>query len=444
LSRSTRFWLLAAVLIFAVYCSALAEVQAIVQVWTNKYNYYVGETVIIYMRSTTAIASSTLVVTGPAGSVWSPMGAFGAGAMKTTLGPSNWPGFYTVTFTGGGFTSQTSYYVQGGWPPGPTPPWPPQPVTVTTTMSVTTTTHPPDFKLDMSPLSGAVKLGETATFTVTVSSIAGFNSDVQLEVSGSPALPAGSALVTPSSVKPPSDDSGKATLAVNTRNFDSSGSYTITVTGRSGSSVRTTGAQLEVKSPMISVSLFPESQIVKQGASTQLTINVDVGDYKGPVSIAVTGIPPGATKSISPSSLTGSGAVTLTITTTDQTQAGTYPIQVSVSAGGAKTLGQALLTVKEKTISERLMESPEILALLSILGAAAAAVVGWTVLRRKPSPPLTAPPAPPSASYPALRPAAVSYPPPAAAGVRGGAICFGCGLTIPAGATTCPRCGKPK
>jgi len=305
-------------------------------------------------------------------------------------------------------------------------------VTTTTTPTITTTR---DFKIDVTPRSSSVRMGDTATFTVTVSSIGGFSSDVYIEVSGSPALPPGSYFATPNPVKPPADDSQRATLTVNTKNFDSAGTYLLTISGRSGATVRTTVAQLEVKAVSISVTVSPGSQVVEQGQSTQFTVNVEVGDYKGTVSIAVTGIPAGATHTINPSTLTGSGMATLTITTSDQTPVGTQSIQVSATGGGGKAHDQVFLTVKLPWWKE-----PWFLALILILGAALVAIVAL-LARRKPTPP-----------PPTLRPTAVSYPTmmrppypgPAPVGVAGAAICFGCGSTIPAGYTTCPRCGKPK
>lgn len=383
MSRFIRLWLLVAILVSATYASTLVEVHAQkVWVWTDRYYYNVGDTVFIYMRSSVTLTSSRLTIThsnGYQSQTW--LGAMAANVIRVYYGTTAWSGYRYVVFegwwAGGLLKDATSYVVYGVVPPPP-------PTTVTQTTTVTTTTAPPDFKIDVTPPSSSVKLGEMATFTVTVSSIGGFSSDVYLEVSGSPAIPPGSSFVTPNPVKPPADDSQRATLTINTKNFDSSGTYTLTVSGRSGSLVRTAVVQLDVKFS-ITISVMPESQIVKQGDSTYFTIHVDVGEYKGTVSITVSGIPAGAAKTVSPTSLVGSGPATLTVTTSDQTPVGTHSIQVTATAGGMKAHGQALLTVRERPLWER----TEMLVLALILVVALAAIGAWAIFRRKPAPPAT-------------------------------------------------------
>jgi len=77
-------------------------------------------------------------------------------------------------------------------------------------------------------------------------------------------------------------------------------------------------------------------------------------------------------------------------------------------------------------------------------GIAIALVIFLT--RRRPPAPRYVPPAP-TYMPPAYGPAPPQVLPPTArptvTGLGRGTICFGCGATVPAGATSCPRCGKP-
>jgi len=448
LARSAYSWIATITLVSIVFSSMFVEVQAQrVWVWTDRYYYNLGDTVFIYMRSSVNLANSRLTIThsnGYQSQTW--MGAMSASVIKVYYGSTSWGGHRQVRFegwpVGGGYlVDYTSYFVSG------TGPWPPV-TTVTETTTLTTTTIAPDFKIDVTPPSNVVKLGGTATFTVTVSSIGSFSSDVYIEVSGSPAIPPGSSFATPNPIRPSPDDSQRATLTINTGNFGSGGTYTLTVSGRSGSTVRTAVVQLEVKDPTITLSVLPASQNVEQGQSAQFTIDVRAEEYKGTVSVAVGGLPPGATHTVSPPSLTGSGQVILTVMTTDQTSSGTYSIQVTATAGGGRAHAPVLLTVTLPW-----WKRAENLALILVVAVALAALTAWIVFRRKPAPPSMAPTVPAAVSYPAVRPATTSYTPvlrPASGptistvGSGGAAICFGCGSTIPAGITMCPRCGKPR
>src|SRR6202035_4849903 len=55
--------------------------------------------------------------------------------------------------------------------------------------------------------------------------------------------------------------------------------------------------------------------------------------FAGSVSFSVSGLPTGATGSFAPTSVTGTGSSTLTITTTGTTATGTYPLTVTATSG---------------------------------------------------------------------------------------------------------------
>ena len=96
---------------------------------------------------------------------------------------------------------------------------------------------PADFTISASPSSASVKRGRTANYTVTITASGGFTGTVQL--SGSWAGP--NPTFSPASV----NGSGSSTMKVSTSGI-ASGTYTVTITGTSGSLVHSTQVTLQV------------------------------------------------------------------------------------------------------------------------------------------------------------------------------------------------------
>ncbi|MDE3100203.1 MAG: DUF1349 domain-containing protein, partial [Verrucomicrobiota bacterium] len=95
----------------------------------------------------------------------------------------------------------------------------------------------------VSPSSETVTVGGSASNTVTLYSVNGFNGTVDLSVSGLPSGASGS--FSPASVVVP----GSSTLTITTSSSTSTGSYNLTVTGVSGSLTNTTSMTLNVNPP---------------------------------------------------------------------------------------------------------------------------------------------------------------------------------------------------
>jgi hypothetical protein len=106
------------------------------------------------------------------------------------------------------------------------------------TASVTVTSVPPDFSLSVSPSSQSVRRGSTATFTVTITPLNGFNGQVTLSLSGQPS---GSTVTFT-----PNPAASSSTLTIRTLSSTSRRTYTLTVRGVSGSLSHTAAASLTV------------------------------------------------------------------------------------------------------------------------------------------------------------------------------------------------------
>ncbi len=157
-----------------------------------------------------------------------------------------------------------------------------------------------DFLLSSSPTSVTVNQGQTATYTIGVTSIGSFSSPVSLQVSGTPFNSAGS--FSPPLVTPPSGGSTSSLLAVSTAANTPAGTYNLTVTGTSTlpSLVRQTSVQLIVvtaPTPTADFSLSvnpaaPTPVIVQPGQCGNYSVSVQsIGSFTSPVNLTLSNIP---------------------------------------------------------------------------------------------------------------------------------------------------------
>jgi subtilase family serine protease len=192
-----------------------------------------------------------------------------------------------------------------------------------------------DFTLSATPASQTVTAGINAGYQINMGSVAGFNGLVNLSVSVSPAVTGGPvASVNPTSLT----GSGLAALSVTTANTTPAGTYTLTITGTSGSLVHSTSVTLVVTA--LGTGDFsitsPNTFTVKRGKSGSLpvTITGETG-FSGTVNLSVTGLPSLVTGSFSPTSVTGSGTSSLTLTVNNQQRQGTFQLTIVGTSGTA-------------------------------------------------------------------------------------------------------------
>jgi serine protease len=166
-----------------------------------------------------SVALSASGLPGGATSTFTPSSvvAPGSATLSVTTSSSTPAGSYSLTITGtsGSLTHTTS-------------------VTLIVGASA-------DFALSISPSSRSIRAGGTTTYSVSVSSLSGFNGTVTLSVSGLP--PGGSASFNPRSVT----GAGSSTLTVQTTSSTPLGKVTLGVTGTSGAISHTVTASLAVR-----------------------------------------------------------------------------------------------------------------------------------------------------------------------------------------------------
>jgi len=150
--------------------------------------------------------------------------------------PTNPQPTFAWSVSGGGTISSSGLFTAGSTGGGP--------FTVTAgsgsvsgTASVTVTSVPSGFSLSVSPTSRTVRQGNAASYTVTITLTNGFNGSVSLGVSGLP--PGATAMFTPNPATTSSTLSVQTVTGVR-------GTFTLTITGVSGSLQHTTTATLTV------------------------------------------------------------------------------------------------------------------------------------------------------------------------------------------------------
>ena len=201
----------------------------------------------------------------------------------------------------------------------------------------------PDFSLSAAPSSQTVAQGGSTSYTATVTALNGFTGTVTFSASG---LPSGAN----ASFNPPSvTASGSSTMNVTTSSSTPTGTYTLTITGTSGTLVHTATVTLVVTAATggdFSIAASPPSQTVTHGASTTYTVTVTPsGGFAGTVSFSVSGLPRHSTGSFTPSSVTGSGSSTLTVSTVNGTARGTFTLTLTGTSGSLAHSAAVTLTV---------------------------------------------------------------------------------------------------
>ena len=283
-----------------------------------------------------AVALSVSGLPTAATASFSPSSITGSGtsALTVSTAATTPTGTYTLTITGASGTLTHT-------------------TTITLMVSATVT---PDFSMTSSPSTQSLVQGAGTTYTQTVTAVNGFNGAVSLGVTGLPADATGT-------FNPPSiTGSGTSTLSVTTLATTPTGTNTLTITGTSGALTHSATSALLVNAvpvPDFTLASSPGSQAVVQGAGTSYTQTVTaVNGFSGAVSLSVTGLPAGAAGTFNPTSVTGSGTSTLSITTLGTTPTGTYTLTITGTSGALTHSATSTLVVNSPAATFTMTETP--------------------------------------------------------------------------------------
>ena len=177
-----------------------------------------------------------------------------------------------------------------------------------------------DFAIQVTPSSQTVGQGSTVVYSVTVPPAGGFTGNIALQVSG------GLGGCFPSCPYTIAGGSGSTQLWVSTTKSTSTGTYTETITGTSGSLSQTASATTLVQPAYFSLSLSPIEQNVVKGQNTTFIVSVSGSICAKLKSTVLTfsnfGYP--LTGTFNPVSIAGCGTSTLTVGNTASGAGGMY------------------------------------------------------------------------------------------------------------------------
>ena len=128
------------------------------------------------------------------------------------------------------------------------------------------------------------------------------------------------------------------------------GNVLVTVSGTGGQNGVISGIFFDppgTLTPSFEILTTPASETVGRSASVNYTVTVSAaGGFAGSVALSASGLPSGATASFNPTSITGSGTATLTVTTNNTVAAGSYPITVTGASGSLTESANVTLAVQ--------------------------------------------------------------------------------------------------
>ncbi len=267
----------------------------------------------IYTISGAGITTTTIDLTDAANTNFS--GTF-------TLANNSVGNYVVFTINAAGFTiSATGGAATDGFPRAPI-----------NGIQIVPLTPTPAFTVSAAPSSQTVSPGGGTSYSVSTSAVNGFTGSIGLSVSGLPANATGTFSPTPVNV-----GSG-STLTITTASNTPPGSYSLTITGTSGSLTSTTNVTLNVTGPAsFTLLATPSSQTVNPGGGTSYSVSTTaVNGFTGTISLSVSGLPANATGTFYPTSVSVGGSATLTITTASSTPTGSSTLTIK-GAGSSLT-----------------------------------------------------------------------------------------------------------
>jgi regulation of enolase protein 1 (concanavalin A-like superfamily) len=202
--------------------------------------------------------------------------------------------------------------------------------------------QPPDFTLSAGPTPQTVTATASASYTVSMTSLNGFTGAVNLSLSG---LPAGATFnFSPASIS----GSASSTLAIATSCATPAGTYTLTITGTSGSLSHSASVTLIVNATAddFTIAASPPSSTVTAGGGTSYTVNVGaVNCFVGTINLIASGFPSGVSGTLNPTSINGSGSSTLSISTSSTASTGPFTLTITGASGNLSHSATVGLTV---------------------------------------------------------------------------------------------------
>jgi hypothetical protein len=200
-----------------------------------------------------------------------------------------------------------------------------------------------DFSISANPTAVSVNAGGSGTSTISVAAVNGFSGPVTLSATGCPTG------ATCSFSANPVNAGSSSVLTIATMNSTPGGTYTVTVTGTSGTLSHSTTVSVTVVAQAASFTLgaTPATLTVNRGTSGTTTISVAGSTgFTGSVSFSVSGLGRGTVASFSPKTVTGSGTTTLTFKVNKNAATGAFNVTITGASGSLTNSTQVSLTIQ--------------------------------------------------------------------------------------------------
>lgn len=214
-----------------------------------------------------------------------------------------------------------------------------------------------DFTISVTPPARNITQGDSATFTLTLTSQNGFSSPISIyPLNLPPGYVAQGTALSDSTVTPPANGSATTTLTILTGGSTQTGTFPITLRGVGSGLTHETSVELTIvplPNNAFTLSATPVKQVVSQGGEASFTVTVmSQNGFSGPVSMSTSTLPPGyalqgtgwTQRTVTPPA-NGTVDTTLTIATNGLTQFGTFPITLRGVSGGLKSEAPVWLTI---------------------------------------------------------------------------------------------------
>jgi plastocyanin len=221
-----------------------------------------------------------------------------------------------------------------------------------TTKTFSTTLQVQDFTITSSPSSLIAAPGGNATSTTTLTAIAGFNSNVDLDCAG---LPAGiTCTFNPDPVIP----TASSTLTVDVSGSVPEAVYNFQITGTAATFSRVFDMSINVTTAQdFQFACNPTSIPANRGGSGTTTCTVtSINSYSAPVDLTCSNLPTNVTCTFNPSQVTppanGSIDSVLTVDVGSDVPVGTYPFQADASDGTLSHSANLILNLEPLYIED--------------------------------------------------------------------------------------------